>query len=66
MEVTELVKPFEEANSIQDLQKEVSDLKAKLQEAESKLNKCLFRLENIKDNDTMIKFIPGLLTMKHC
>lgn len=64
LEATEVVETLEEPNSeepdsIQDLQKEVLELKTKLQEAESKLSRCLFRLENIKDNDTMIKFYTG-------
>ena len=59
MEATEVMEPLEEPDSIQDLQKVVLELKTKLQEAESKLSRCLFRLENIKDNDTMIKFYTG-------
>ena len=59
METTEVMEPLEEPSSIQDLQKEVLELKSKLQERECKLSRCLFRLENIRDNDTMIKFYTG-------
>lgn len=45
--------------SVADLQKEILELKAKLSEAQNKLEKSLFRLENIKTDDSLVKFYTG-------
>ena len=44
---------------ITDLQKEILELKTKLSEAENKLERSLFRLENIKNDDSLVKFYTG-------
>ena len=61
IEATEVMEPLEKSKpkSIQDLQQEVFELKSKLQEAEIKLSRCIFRLENFKGDDTMIKLYTG-------
>ena len=45
--------------SIADLQKEILDLKIKLLEAQYKLERSLFRLDNIKNDDSLVKFYTG-------
>lgn len=45
--------------SIDDLQKEILELKSKLSEAQNKLERSLFRLENIKNDDSLVKFYTG-------
>ena len=45
--------------SIADLQKEVLELKIKLLEAQNKLERSFFRLENIKNDDSLVKFYTG-------
>lgn len=45
--------------SIADLQKEILELKLKLSEAQNKLERSLFRLENIKNDDSLVKFYTG-------
>lgn len=44
---------------ITDLQKEVFELRSKLEETENKLSRALFRLENIKDDNNLMKFYTG-------
>ena len=45
--------------SIADLQKEILELKIKLVEAQNKLDRSMFRLENIKDDDGLVKYYTG-------
>lgn len=44
---------------IADLQKEILELKIRLSEAQSKIDKLLFRLENIKHDNGLVKFYTG-------
>jgi len=45
--------------SIADLQQEILELKLKLSEAQEKLDRALFRLENFKHDDSLVKFYTG-------
>jgi len=45
--------------SIADLQKEIQELKIKLSEAQNKIDRLVFRLENIKHDDKSVKFYTG-------
>ena len=48
-----------EKKSVQSLQNEVDQLKIQLAEAESKLNRSLFRLENVRHDKHLLKFYTG-------
>ena len=50
---------MDEQNQIAGLQKELFELKSKLKEIENMLSRTLFRLENIKDDNNLIKFYTG-------
>ena len=45
--------------SIADLQKQILELKSKLSEAQNKLDRALFRLENFKHDDSLVKYYTG-------
>ncbi|XP_065901947.1 uncharacterized protein [Dysidea avara] len=54
------MEPFGDPDpSISDLRKEILELKLKLSETQNKLDRALFRLENVKDDDGLVKFYTG-------
>lgn len=50
---------MDEQTLITDLQKENAELKSQLKETENQLRRSLFRLENIKDDSSLVKFYTG-------
>ena len=52
-------------DDITKLQKEVEELRAQLTITEAALGKSLFRLENIRYNNDLIKFYTGFVIMTH-
>ena len=53
-----------EGKQTPELQKEVFELKNILEGTENKLSRALFRLENIKDDNNLIKFYTGFTDYK--
>lgn len=44
----------------EEMKKKIEELQCRVSEAENKLKRSLFRFENIKDDDEMVKFYTGI------